>query len=137
MKRLIVIILSLIVILIGCSDKDNINRPVVSLKRVMIEGSGGGGIPSSYTQYTWTAPTTGTAVARYIGEIEIDYGDSRHYVLADVGPDTTYGYNFIKGFKYRFRVAGIDAETRQGVMSEWSEVLDLTGGVENDNEMGQ
>jgi len=131
MKRLIVIMLSLVVL--GCTDTPDITKPTMTLKRVVIgidgtAGGGGGDIPTRQLVYEWTAPTTGPPVIRYIGEIEIDYGDRRHYVLVEAGTDTTLEYTFTEGYKYRFRVAGIDAETRQGVMSEWSEVLDLTGG---------
>lgn len=69
-------------------------------------------------QVTWTAPTEGSAVVSYVMEIEID-GVSSPPVEGIIGTSYTIDLSF--GSAYRVRVAGVDANNRQGVWSEWSD----------------
>jgi hypothetical protein len=64
--------------------------------------------------YNWTAPTSGTAVEFYVVEHSVDGGP-----WAPVGTVDTNSYtlNATVGVSHRVRVAGVDAQNRQGPFS--------------------
>lgn len=64
--------------------------------------------------YQWTAPTTGSAVDHYVVQQSIDGG-----AWAQVGsvPTVTYTLAATIGVSHRVRVAGVDAQGRQGLFS--------------------
>jgi len=69
-------------------------------------------------KFTWTAPTTGSPVAHYLAEVEVNERDVLVFGplnLAEVTVPVAYGN------KYRVRVAAVDAQGIQGPMSVWSE----------------
>lgn len=66
----------------------------------------------------WGAPTTGTPVVDYVVQLSADGGTWE--TIANT-PDTIYGVDLETGHSYRVRVAGIDAEGRQGPWSLPSE----------------
>ena len=68
--------------------------------------------------YTWTAPTTGSAVATYVVEQSIDGG-----TWAQVATTSTNSYTLAAsaGHSHRIRVAGVDASNRQGTYSDPSD----------------
>lgn len=66
----------------------------------------------------WGAPTAGTPVVNYIVQFSSDGGAWE--TVANT-PDTSYGASLEAGHSYRVRVAGVDAEGRQGPFSLPSE----------------
>ena len=66
----------------------------------------------------WGAPTVGTPVVDYVVQLSADGGDWQ--TVANT-PDTVYDVDLDAGHSYRIRVAGIDAEGRQGPFSLPSE----------------
>lgn len=65
--------------------------------------------------YTWTAPTSGSAVASYVIQHSIDGG-----TWTQVGTSSTASYTLAAsvGHSHSIRVAGVDAAARQGVWSD-------------------
>lgn len=65
--------------------------------------------------YTWTAPTTGTAVDHYVVEHSTDGGSS----WTQVGTTSANSYTLTAtiGDSHQIRVAGVDASSRQGPFS--------------------
>jgi len=68
--------------------------------------------------YEWTAPTTGSAVERYVFQLSLDGAD-----FVTIGYPTNESYEVIiaDGVEVSARVAGIDALDRQGPWSENSD----------------
>lgn len=68
--------------------------------------------------YSWTAPTTGSPVAQYVVQQSIDGG-----AFTTVGTSSTNTYILVAtiGHSHRIRVAGVDAQSRQGPYSEASD----------------
>ena len=66
------------------------------------------------TTYTWTAPTTGSPVAHYVVQSSIGGG-----TWTQIATVTTASYVLAAqiGSSYQIRVAGVDAQNRQGVWS--------------------
>lgn len=64
--------------------------------------------------YTWTAPTTGTAVDHYVVEHSIDGGT---WVQVASVSTNSYTLTASVGNSHRIRVAGVDASDRQGPYS--------------------
>jgi len=64
--------------------------------------------------YQWTAPTTGSAVDHYVVQESIDGG-----AWADIAttPANNYTLAATVGVSHRIRVAGVDAQGRQGLFS--------------------
>ena len=64
--------------------------------------------------YTWTAPSTGSAVVSYVVEQSIDSG-----TWTQIATSSTNSYTLAAsvGHSHRIRVAGVDATARQGVFS--------------------
>jgi len=71
------------------------------------------------TRYTWTAPTTGTPVVQYIAEVKT--ARNPNWVAYAVTETTSITYTGIAGVTQWIRVAGRDAESRQGPFSPESE----------------
>jgi len=69
-------------------------------------------------EFTWTAPTTGTAVHHYTVEVLINERDTQVF---DSVPSESLMLPVIYGNKYRLRVAAVDAAGVQGIMSLWSQ----------------
>ena len=68
--------------------------------------------------YTWTAPTTGSPVVNYLVEISIGGGP---FVASAMVASNTYSLAALPGNSYQIRVAGIDAQDRQGPYSDASD----------------
>jgi len=68
--------------------------------------------------YTWTAPTTGSAVAHYNVEQSIDSG-----TWTQIATTSTNSYTLAAtvGHSHRVRVTGVDASNRQGPASDPSD----------------
>lgn len=64
--------------------------------------------------YTWTVPTTGTAVEFYVVEHSVDGGN---WTQIATSTENTYTLNATVGQSHRIRVAGVDASNRQGPYS--------------------
>lgn len=78
--------------------------------------------------WKWTAPTTGTAVVNYSGQIRmitIDGDTALIYVTIPAPADTsimpTYSMPYQWGASMELRVAGVDVALRQGPWSWWSD----------------
>jgi len=75
---------------------------------------------SSYAQteipvdYTWTAPTTGTPVDRYVVEHSVNGGQ---WTQVGTTNDNTFTLTATTGESHQIRVAGVDASNRQGPYS--------------------
>jgi len=76
--------------------------------------------------YIWTAPTTGTPVVNYVVQISID-GAPYEYV-GDAASET-YTFYAEALLTYQIRVAGVDAQDRQGPYSVASDPLFLDYGA--------
>jgi hypothetical protein len=70
------------------------------------------------TEFTWTAPTTGTPVDHYVVEV---LTNERETELFDPVPSESLMVSVIYGNKYRVRVAAVDASNIQGPYSNWSQ----------------
>jgi hypothetical protein len=68
--------------------------------------------------YTWTAPTTGTAVEYYVVEHSVNGGQ---WTQVDTTTENSYTLNATLGQSHQIRVAGVDAENRQGPFSNASD----------------
>ena len=68
--------------------------------------------------YTWTAPTSGSAVEYYVVQHSVNGGP-----FVTVGTATSTGYTLVAsvGDSHQIRVAGVDIDDRQGVYSEASD----------------
>lgn len=62
-------------------------------------------------QATWGPPTYGTPVVHYVLQLSTDEG-AWEQVATTAG--TSYDLTLTEGHSYRIRVAGVDAEGRQG-----------------------
>ncbi len=64
--------------------------------------------------YQWTAPTSGSAVDHYVVQDSVDGG-----AWSDIGTSPTNSYTLAAtvGVSHRIRVAGVDAQSRQGLFS--------------------
>ncbi len=76
--------------------------------------------------YTWTAPTTGTAVTSYVIEQSIDGGA---WTQVATSSTTSYTLAASVGHAHRIRVAGVDAQSRQGVYSAASDAYTPDAGA--------
>ena len=70
--------------------------------------------------YTWTAPTTGSAVDHYVVQHRINGGD-----WVQVATTSTNSYTLTATYDqaHEIRVAGVDAEDRQGPFSVASDPI--------------
>jgi hypothetical protein len=68
--------------------------------------------------YQWTAPTTGTAVEYYVVEHSVDGGQ-----WTQIATTSTNTYTLLAeiGLSHQIRVAGVDADGRQGPFSAASD----------------
>jgi hypothetical protein len=77
-----------------------------------------GGSSTELVTYTWTAPTEGSDVDRYVVQISVNGGEWADFVSVPTETVTipeTYGQTYV------VRVAGIDAQGRQGIYSDTSD----------------
>ena len=68
--------------------------------------------------YSWTAPTTGSPVTSYVIQQSIDGGT---WTQVATSSTTSYTLAATVGHAHRIRVAGVDAQARQGIWSETSD----------------
>ncbi|MBU8870160.1 MAG: hypothetical protein KOO60_04705 [Gemmatimonadales bacterium] len=68
--------------------------------------------------YQWTAPTTGAPVVHYVIEQSINLGD---WTSIGTSANNTFTLTATVGESHRIRVAGVDADSRQGIFSIASE----------------
>jgi len=119
----------LLLFVIGCTDyllpSQPQQTPLNVVKRIHIDGGGGGGGEDGidgfvWVKYTWTAPTTGTPVKIYEGQVSenegLTWGEPRRLMHRPI-----YIFPFEHGKTYQVRVRGVDAEERAGPWSEPSE----------------
>lgn len=71
------------------------------------------------TNYTWTAPTTGTEAVKY--EVQGRSEENQSWVTLGEVPSIYYTYHGFSGVWQQIRVSGIDIEDRQGPWSEPSD----------------
>lgn len=68
-------------------------------------------------KFAWTAPTTGSSVHHYVAQVLVNERDTLFF-------DPVMGESIMLpvsyGNKYRIRVAAVDANNIQGIMSIWS-----------------
>jgi len=76
--------------------------------------------------YTWTAPTTGSAVTSYVIEQSIDSGAWTQIATSST---TSYTLAAAVGRSHRIRVAGVDAQARQGIFSVASDAYTPDAGA--------
>ncbi|MBE0565085.1 MAG: fibronectin type III domain-containing protein [Krumholzibacteria bacterium] len=65
--------------------------------------------------YQWTAPTTGSVVQHYVVEHSVDGGAWTQVAASVTG--NSYTLAAVTGVSHRIRVAGVDAQGRQGPFS--------------------
>ena len=68
--------------------------------------------------YTWTAPTSGTAVDHYVVEHSVNGGQWTQIATTN---DNSYTLDATAGQSHQIRVAGVDASDRQGPYSNSSD----------------
>ena len=66
-------------------------------------------------QVIWTKPTTGTPVDHYV--VEVDINDTGYVEFSNACPDTFYFFTQPHGTSIKVKVAGVDAQNRQGPFS--------------------
>lgn len=88
-------------------------KKILAVLAVMVFAAGA--YAQETVNYTWTAPTTGTAVDHYVVEHSEDGGD---WVVVE-GNQTTNSYQLVAEYnvEHRIRVAGVDTQGRQGTWS--------------------
>jgi hypothetical protein len=64
--------------------------------------------------YTWSAPTTGTPVDHYVVQHSVDGGQ---WIQIGTTNDNTFTLSAEVGQSHQIRVAGVDAQDRQGPFS--------------------
>lgn len=103
----------------GCRD---IYQPEIYGKAISMDGGGGSNNVERdeyfWAKYIWTAPTTGTPVVHYLGQLLSSDGDT---VLYPGTWMTTMWVPMRYGETYQLRVAGVDSNRVQGPWSIWSE----------------
>lgn len=105
----VLVVILLLVWAIGCSEE--LEHPTDTLDM------GVGVTPLAVVvRWHWTEPTSGTPVDHYVVEIE----HPSHEASAVVSRNS-FIMNVALDDVVRIRVAGVDAEDRQGPFSEWSE----------------
>jgi hypothetical protein len=73
------------------------------------------------TTYTWTAPTTGSAVTHYVVQGSTDGGVTWSMVTQTPNATPQITLALAVGVTWVVRVAGVDAQARQGVFSQHSD----------------
>lgn len=68
--------------------------------------------------YTWTPPTSGSSVDHYVVEVSVNGGP---FYQVDTATSNTYTFGAPASDSHQIRVAGVDAQDRQGPFSEPSE----------------
>ena len=68
--------------------------------------------------FQWTAPTTGAPVDHYVVQHRVDSGA---WVIVGSSTTNTYTMNLAVGQSHEIRVAGVDADGRQGEYSDPSD----------------
>ncbi len=63
----------------------------------------------------WTKPITGTPVDHYVVEVSIN--DTSYVEFSNACPDTFYFFTQPHGTSIKVKVAGVDAQDRQGTFS--------------------
>jgi len=76
--------------------------------------------------YVWTAPTTGSPVDHYVVQHSADGGA---WVTLGTAPDLSFTLSAEYGVSHRIRVAGVDAQNRQGPYSLPSEAYTPDAGA--------
>ncbi len=78
--------------------------------------------------YTWTAPSSGSAVVQYVVEHSVNGG-----TWTQVAATSTNSYTLTAtiGESHRIRVAGVDALDRQGLFSDASDPYSPDPGAPN------
>ncbi len=76
--------------------------------------------------YTWTAPTTGSAVDHYVVEHSINGGQ---WTVTGTTNENSFTLSATLGQSHQIRVAGVDASDRQGIFSVASDTYLPDGGA--------
>lgn len=84
------------------------------LSLVILTGSQALAQTEMEASYTWTVPQGGSAVVHYVVQHRVDGGD---WVQVGTTTTNTYTMNLAVGHSHEIRVAGVDAEDRQGPFS--------------------
>ena len=78
---------------------------------------------STEVSYVWPAPLMGSPVVHYVLELEQLRGEIVvSKTVFDSIPENIFPVPVEMGLKYHIRVAGVDAQGRQGPWSDWSDV---------------
>ena len=113
----------------GCLRPTDCPEPTIlgSVSYLAKEGVTSWGVADTPTiEWYWTHPTSGSAVAAYVMELEIlkDGETITALIPGLTRMDDDYGYGStpypMLGELQRVRVAGVDADDRQGIWSVWS-----------------
>lgn len=94
---------------------------------ILLLAAGGAALAQEQVTYTWTAPTTGSPVDHYIVQHSVDGG--AWVTVADNVTETTYVLSADYDHQHQIRVAGVDAQGRQGPFSEPSDPYTPTLGA--------
>lgn len=87
---------------------------LITLGLMMTMGSQAMAQTEMETSYTWTAPVGGSTVVHYVIQHREDSGA---WTTLGTTPTNTYTLNLSVGHAHEIRVAGVDAEDRQGPFS--------------------
>lgn len=76
--------------------------------------------------YTWTAPTSGSPVHHYVVQHSVNGGS---WTQIDTASSNSYTLSARMGESHRIRVAGVDAQDRQGPYSQASDAYTPDAGA--------
>ncbi|MBK8164337.1 MAG: hypothetical protein IPK64_00080 [bacterium] len=96
------------------TTKINVTLVLALLTTALLATSASAQTTTVNVSYTWTAPTSGSAVDHYVVEVKVDSGN-----FTQVGTTATNSYTLTAavGHAHQLRVAGVDAQDRQGPFS--------------------
>lgn len=108
------------------TTKINVTLALVLLTTALLATSASAQTTTVNVSYTWTAPTTGTAVHHYVVEAKVGTGN-----FTQVGTTATNSYTLTAavGLAHQIRVAGVDAQDRQGPFSVASDAYTPDAGA--------
>ncbi len=82
---------------------------------------GRGQVDVSWARFSWNAPTVGTPVDHYVVQVEYNTGAPYNFIRTFEDVTVLYlDFEVEGGKEYRARVAGVDAQGRQGPWSTWT-----------------
>lgn len=108
------------------NQKINVTLALALLTTALLATSASAQTATINVSYSWTAPTTGSAVDHYVVELSVNGG-----TFTQVATTSTNSYTLAaaSGVSHQIRVAGVDAQDRQGPYSVASDAYTPDAGA--------